>query len=254
MCLCPRSRYTKAKVREEFNRPCAYVLSGRSDDSGVPRIYVGEGESIRPRLDSHFANKDFWTTATFFVSKDENLNKVLVQHLESRLVQLAQEANRCEIDNANVPSPPALSEADRAEAEGFLDEVLLCLPVVGLNMFESPAAPESESARLALHGKGTEATGYESPDGFVVTAGSRARPEEVASIHRYLLDLRCTLLERGILAREDTGLRLAQDYEFSSPSTAAGVMLGRSANGRIEWKDAEGRTLKELQEASTVDS
>lgn len=41
--------------------------------------------------------------------------------------------------------------------------------------------------------------------------------------------------------------RFSQDYAFSSPSTAAAVLLGRSANGRIEWKDAQGRTLKELQ-------
>ena len=37
------------------------------------------------------------------------------------------------------------------------------------------------------------------------------------------------------------------DYVFTSPSTAAAVELGRSANGRIEWKDAQVRTLKELQ-------
>jgi hypothetical protein len=43
--------------------------------------------------------------------------------------------------------------------------------------------------------------------------------------------------------------RFTQDYSFSSPSTAAAVVLGRSANGRIEWKDAQGRTLKALQEA-----
>jgi hypothetical protein len=36
---------------------------------------------------------------------------------------------------------------------------------------------------------------------------------------------------------------------FSSPSTAAAVVLGRSANGRVEWKAADGRTLKEIQEA-----
>jgi len=27
------------------------------------------------------------------------------------------------------------------------------------------------------------------------------------------------------------------------------VVLGRSANGRIEWKAVDGRTLKEIQEA-----
>ena len=45
--------------------------------------------------------------------------------------------------------------------------------------------------------------------------------------------------------------RLTQDYTFNSPSTAAGVLLGRTANGRIEWKDSKGRTLKEIQEAVT---
>ena len=51
-----------------------------------------------------------------------------------------------------------------------------------------------------------------------------------------------------VLVRDGEGYRFAQDYAFSSPSTAAAVVLGRSANGRVEWKDAQGRTLKALQE------
>jgi hypothetical protein len=43
-------------------------------------------------------------------------------------------------------------------------------------------------------------------------------------------------------------LDFAQDYLFNSPSTAAGVVQGRSANGRIDWKDNSGRTLREFQE------
>ena len=41
-----------------------------------------------------------------------------------------------------------------------------------------------------------------------------------------------------------------KDYTFNSPSNAAGVLLGRTANGRIEWKDASGRSLKQIQEAA----
>jgi hypothetical protein len=51
----------------------------------------------------------------------------------------------------------------------------------------------------------------------------------------------------GVLAAVASSCRFSQDYVFTSPSTAAAVVLGRSANGRIEWKDAQGRTLKELQ-------
>ena len=44
--------------------------------------------------------------------------------------------------------------------------------------------------------------------------------------------------------------KLTQDYTFNSPSLAAAVLLGKNANGRIEWKDVQGRTLKEIQEAA----
>ena len=45
------------------------------------------------------------------------------------------------------------------------------------------------------------------------------------------------------------GLRLtfARDYLFDSPSGAAAAVLGRTANGWIEWKNAEGRTLSQVK-------
>ena len=38
-----------------------------------------------------------------------------------------------------------------------------------------------------------------------------------------------------------------KDYVFPSPSQAAGVLLGRSANGWIEWKNKDGKTLDEVK-------
>jgi hypothetical protein len=38
------------------------------------------------------------------------------------------------------------------------------------------------------------------------------------------------------------------DAEFSSPSAAAAVIHGGSANGLISWKTADGKLLKELDE------
>jgi hypothetical protein len=66
---------------------------------------------------------------------------------------------------------------------------------------------------------------------------------------RGMFDVRQQLITNGVLALADGLYRFTQDYSFSSPSTAAAVVLGRSANGRIEWKDALGRTLRALQEA-----
>ena len=42
------------------------------------------------------------------------------------------------------------------------------------------------------------------------------------------------------------GATVKEDVVFKSASTAANFITGRSTNGLIAWKDAEGRTLKEL--------
>src|SRR5688500_5590555 len=78
--VCPRPLLPTAKARPEFGKAGAYVLIGPSEGSDVPRIYIGEGDPVRPRLEQHFAKKDFWTTAVFFTSKDDNLNKAHVQY------------------------------------------------------------------------------------------------------------------------------------------------------------------------------
>jgi hypothetical protein len=62
--------------------------------------------------------------------------------------------------------------------------------------------------------------------------------------------LRDRLVKQGLLVPEGESLKLTQDYIFNSPSTAANVILATSANGREMWKDGQGRTLKEIQEAA----
>jgi hypothetical protein len=109
-----------------------YVLAGPSAETGQERVYVGEGDPVRPRLEQHAARKDFWTQAFVFTSEGQNLNKAHVQYLEARLVELAGEAKRCELDNGNQPQRPSLSEPDQAEVETFLAEMLLCLEVLAI--------------------------------------------------------------------------------------------------------------------------
>jgi hypothetical protein len=83
-----------------------------------------------------------------------------------------------------------------------------------------------------------------------VRAGSKARAAAIPSTHKWLINLPEMLLAQGILSPQGDQLVFAQDYAFDSPSSAAGVLLGRAANGRTEWKTEDGKTLKELQVAS----
>jgi len=249
----PRSSFPKVQKerREQLDRTGVYVLWGPGESGQLPRVYVGEGDTVLPRLEEHFKQKDFWTRAVVFVSKDSNLNKAHVQYIESELVKLAESAGRAEVDNTYKPQPPSLSEADLADAEAFLADILLCLPVIGLNVFEKATASGKDSQDLILmRGKSIVARGQEHPEGFLVRAGAQAVKKEAPSIPSHLSNLRLELLKRGIFEESGDVYILKKDYTFSSPSTAAGVILGRAVNGRTEWKDAEGRTLKEIQEKS----
>ena len=62
------------------------------------------------------------------------------------------------------------------------------------------------------------------------------------------------MIDKGLFVKEGDHLRLTEDYVFLAPSTAAMVMLGRTANGRVEWKTTDGQTLKELQTLDTSES
>ena len=254
----PRALLPQVKARPELAQTGVYLLLGPRQDGDGDMLYVGEGDPIRPRLESHYAQKDFWTRAIGFTTTTAGqLNKAHVQFLESRLMALARAAKRLPLDNANQPAEPSLSEADRADMEVFLGHMLGMLPVLGVHAFEqAPKAPAAKAGPvLTCKGKGVQATGYEASQGFVVRAGSQAVADTVPSmaLHvRGMYDLRQELIGNGVLGLQGGLYQFTQDYSFSSPSTAAAVVLGRSANGRIEWKAADGRTLKELQEAEAA--
>jgi hypothetical protein len=251
----PRALLPQVKARPELAQTGVYLLLGPRPDGEGDMLYVGEGDPIRPRLESHYAQKDFWTRAIGFTTTTAGqLNKAHVQFLESRLIALAKAAKRLPLDNANQPAEPSLSEADRADMEVFLGHMLGMLPVLGVHAFEQ--APKSPAAKagpvLTCKGKGVQATGYEASQGFVVRGGSQAVADTVPSMAQHvrgMYDLRQELISNGVLAMQGALYQFTQDYSFSSPSTAAAVVLGRSANGRVEWKAADGRTLKEIQEA-----
>jgi hypothetical protein len=260
----PRALLPQVKARPELAQTGVYLLLGPRPDGEGEMLYVGEGDPIRPRLESHYAQKDFWTRAIGFTTATAGqLNKAHVQFLEARLSALARAAKRVPLDNANQPTEPSLSEADRADMDVFLAHMLGMLPVLGVHAFEQapavalPAAAPGQPAPAAptllyCRGKGVEATGYESTQGFVVRKGSQAVAGVVESMAQYsanALAMRQELMGVGVLALSGGVYVMTQDYTFNSPSRAACVLLGRSANGRIEWKDAQGRTLKELQEA-----
>lgn len=244
------SRSDLASAREYgLPAPGVYVLVG--DDLEGPhdqRVYIGQGEDVHRRLGDHIRDdaKEFWNETIVFVSSSGTLNRAHVVYLESKLVELAHAAKRASVANNNRPTLPSLSLADLAEADGFLHEMLAIYPLLGVTAFEKPVAAPTGNRRFYLKGPDTQAEGEDRSEGFVVFAGATGRIDEVPSFDQFKKG-REQLIASGVLAPDGGVFRLVEDTLFRSPSAAAAVLLGRNANGREEWKDADGVTLKQRQ-------
>ncbi len=247
--VCSRSQLGDALDRPELKQPGVYVLWGDGEGLGN-RLYVGEADVLEKRLRSHERKKDFWTQMIAFTATDEGLNKAHVRYLEANLVALAKTANQWELENSQVPALPQLSESDEATAAWFLSEMLVIYPMLGIDAFEAASAvePSDPSGEYVMEQRGVEARGREAKDGFIVLAGSKARPTPLASIRERTIAIREQLLERGVVELQDGRLVFLQDYRFTSPSAAAGVLIGGRINGRKAWRTEAGRTLKDIQD------
>jgi len=79
----PRAAWAQPSVadRPELQQTGVYLLLGPREDGEGDRLYIGEGDPIKPRLASHhsgISQKDFWTRAICFVSMGQALNKAHV--------------------------------------------------------------------------------------------------------------------------------------------------------------------------------
>lgn len=245
-----RRDFAALRARPECEGPGVYFLIGPGDESAVPDVYVGEADDLRSRLQTQTQTQDFWTHVVVATAKDSSLNKAHVRWLEARLIALGNEARRARMLNGNAGQPSRLSEADLADMQSFLEDVLVVLPVLGLNAFEAVRVQDQpQSALLFLRGPDTDAQGYDGSAGFLVKAGSTGRATTTPSLHTAVVVGRERLIRDGVLNEADGRLVLTQDYVFTSPSWAAAHLLGRNANGRTEWKDSSGQTLKSIQDA-----
>lgn len=255
----PRSDLAALLKRPEASRTGIYILLGDDPNSlGGTIAYIGEGDDVSKRLYQHArpedqGGKDFWDRAIILTSKDTNLTKAHARYLESRLITLAQQANRAVLVNGTAPPPLPLPEADISDMEYFITQAKIMLPVLGVNLLRSvlatqpngQPATQAQPARsqlspvfeLTLKKSGITATAQEVDGEFTVYEDSLARPDWSGN-HNGYERLREKLKSDGTLAPSADGksLLFTRNQVFASPSAAAAVIAGRSANGRVEWK------------------
>lgn len=249
----PRTELDDLLAREETEGSGVYFLLGVNAESGDNLAYVGEAEVIRDRLRQH-KTKDFWTSVVIFVSKDENLTKAHIRYLENRLLHEAKSVGRYALENSNT-SNPKLPESDREDMEVYLSRIRQVLPVLGSDLLSpigGSGRPSQHQPVLVCKIKNAVATGRRTEGGFVVFSKSSAvlvvRPSAEAQ-YPNTIALRQRLIQDRTLIEQGGVYVFTKDVEFTSPSAAAAVVHGGSANGLTAWKDKSGKTLKELEDA-----
>lgn len=118
----------------------------------------------------------------------------------------------------------------------------------------SPAGPSSDASTGAptnevVYAKGPDcsASGRVTPDAFYVLKGSLARKHATRSLPNHHARLRRQLRDHGVMVDDGRSYRFTTDWSFDTPSAAACVVLGGSANGLLAWKNDRGLALADIR-------
>lgn len=265
----PRTELDKCKERDDLKQSGVYFLFGISDETGKHVVYIGQagsrknGEGILNRLQEHKRNpeKDYWTEAIVFTTSNNSFGPTEISYLENRFRNLAIEVNRYEVKNGNDPTPGNITEEKESEMEEFINYTKVIMGTLGHKLFEPISNPvmvkqeefiTNTEQPIKLHLERTiknigkvEASGCQTPEGFVVMQGSHISLIDDDTIPVIIKEKRkkASVNEHGILQ---------EDMLFTSPSYAAMFVIGKSANGLTSWKTEDGRTLKALETSNTT--
>lgn len=257
----PRTRLAEGLRRSHAAQTGVYLLIG--EDENGPLAYIGEAENVASRLAQHAKTKEWWDQAVIVTTAGDALHKAHVKYLESRLAEVALSAGAMRLENGNAPPRSSLNEAARANMESFLDTLHMVLPAIRVDLFRSGrrvAKAAEKPDRTAQYGvafsmslprHGITALALLVEGEMVVQAGSECRAEwEGPETERYYSWRQYRdLVERGIIAVSRNEAVFTEDFAFTSPSAAASVVSGRTANGRRDWKRPDGQTYAEWEAA-----
>ena len=242
----PRAKWPDIRKRPEMLRTGVYVLDGyKNDEDDLPTIYVGQADSVGGRIQSHFTKKDFWDRGVVFVSSSDGLNRAHVTWLEHALIKRAAEVKRYHLDNGNAPQEPGLSEAEKADTQGFLNEILQILPLVGLRAFKYPKAVVTPPPPVPPHGGGPLPS---KPDTIVVPAQKKGFDEVfLGQDCWYAIRISGGMLDKIKLHRRIPIATGVGDSRTMPPSVPHRVLRrGRKVQGHLLGKGEEGRARSRM--------
>lgn len=242
----PRSE-VKTYESGKLSKPGVYFLFAK-EEGEQERIYIGESENVKKRLIQHiqdYASESgretfYWQTAIVLLGG--NLNKAIIRYLENAFIKIAKKRKQYVLLNKEMSPGVQLANAQITVAEEYMDYAKLAgYMLKTLDLIDQQQSDEDET--LLLQAGGADAKGKEVPEGFAILKGSKVNMNgSMTNASDSLKQERIRLIHDGIIK---DGI-VTEDITMSSPSAAATIVLGYSVSGLINWKDGNGRTLKEI--------
>ncbi len=260
----PRIQLGDLKSRDEMKQSGIYFLFGRDEDKQKDVTYIGQattrknGEGVLLRIQEHTrdTHADYFNDVIILTTQNNSFGPTEISYLENKFTQLAKEAGRYIVKNGNDPNPGNVTEEKESELDEIVENTLMIIGTLGYRVFVpmikevSQDLTDNHSTYLYLKrktkksNKVIEATCERTTEGFVVLEGSQVEIKDSPNLPASLKEMRQNLIASRVI--QDGVLKEKQ--LFSSPSYAAAFLLGMQTNGRTDWKDQDGRTLKELEE------
>lgn len=241
----PRTKLKEAHELKCIDQIGIYILFGKDEETGRDKAYIGKSTNVYDRIREQNREKDFWSECLIFVSETNKLNETHIGHLESMICKEAEVANRYITENERNPKKSKASDADIIVSTKFFEKIKLDLSLQGYKLLEKDVEEEKVTDKdiLILKYKGEEcARGTMTDEGFMIFEGSKIAKEISKSISPSLV--KYVQNERN--SDDIVDGKFIKNHLCSTPSMAAVLILGRNSNGYIEWKNKEGKTLKDM--------
>lgn len=252
----PRNAFLETKDFPELNRPGVYFLIGSKDDSpDETLIYIGEANHLFERITAHMRDesKSFFEKIIAFSSKDSNMTVSHTKYLEAKLILEIFEKSGYTLINRKEGNKISLPPMVRDEMDTYFDNMKILMPNMGYDLFkpnlkETKQSLTNKDETVFLEIGDIKASAKLTANGLLVLKGSFFKAASTPALSPTYLKIRNDLIEKGYVQTNEKGIQFAQDYEFSSPSQAAAVIIGYSINGRTYWRNKEGKDLKTIEE------
>jgi hypothetical protein len=235
----------------ESTQNALYFLVGIDPDTEAIQIYIGQTGGIGDRLRQHDKDKEFWNKALVVISLTNSFTTTHTLFLEELAIRGARAAARYSALNGTGGNQTYAPPPMQADCHEIYETMSTLLTTLGYPIFEPLLKPSvTPTPQEIFFCKGSEADGRGTytDEGFVVLKDSTGRVENVPSIVGTSMEkFRERLIEDGDVEVIGDRIVFIKNHLFGSPSMAAVALMGRRANGWIEWKSFDGKTLSEIK-------